>query len=94
MKPFAGAVAPREGQSEQPHHFGQASGVLEVGVLEVEAPRFQATEQGFHLPAVGVGVDGLVLGGTEGGQNEQLAVVQAQRREVDEAAPDRTPPRQ
>ena len=48
----------------------------------------------FHRPAVGVGVDGLVLGGTEGGQNEQLAVVQAQRREVDEAAPDRTPPRQ
>ena len=28
------------------------------------------------------------------GQDEQLAVVQAQRREVDEAAPDRTPPRQ
>lgn len=33
-------------------------------------------------------------GALKGGQNEQLAVVQAQRRDVDEAAPDRTPPRQ
>ena len=48
----------------------------------------------FHWLAVGVGVDGLVLGCAEGGQDEQFAVVQAQRREVDEAAPDRTPPRQ
>ena len=70
MKPFARAVAPSEGQSEQPHHFRQASGVGQVGVLEVEAPRFQATEQGFQLPAVGVGVDSLALGRAEGGQDE------------------------
>ena len=75
MKPFAGAVAPGEGQRQQPHHFGQARRVCEVGVLEVEAPRFQATEQGFHLPAVGVSVDRLIPGCAEGGEDEQLAVV-------------------
>ena len=48
----------------------------------------------FDLPAVGVGVEGLGLGCAEGGEDEQLAVVQTWRREVDEAAPDRTPPRQ
>lgn len=94
VKWFAGAVAPREGQGEQPHHFGQARGVGEVGILEVEAPGFEASEQGFHWPAVGVGVDGLVLGCAEGGQDEPLAVVQAQRGEVDEAAPDGSPSRQ
>ncbi len=70
------------------------SGVLEVGVLEVAAPGFQATEQGFHWPAVGVGVDSRALGCAEGSQDDPLAVIQAQRREVDEAAPDREPPRQ
>ena len=48
VKWFAGAVAPREGQGEQPHHFGQARGVGEVGILEVEAPGFEASEQGFN----------------------------------------------
>ena len=94
MELFAGAVGPSEGQRQQAHHLGQASGVFEMGLLEVEAAGFEATEQGFHLPAVGVGADGLVLGCAEGGQDEQLAVLQAQRREVDEAAPDRPPPRQ
>ena len=94
MKLFAGAVAPREGQRQQPHHFGQARRVGEVGVLEVEAPRFQATEQGFHLPSVGVSVDRLILGCAKGGEDEQFAVIQAQRREVDEATPDGPPSRQ
>ena len=94
VKLFAGAVAPREGQGEQPHHFGQARGVGEVGILEVEAPGFEASEQGFHLPAVSVGTDGLILGGAEGGEDEPLAVVQPQGREVDEATPDGPPPRQ
>ena len=48
VKLFAGAVVPREGQGEQPHHFGQARSVSEVGVLEIEAPRLQATEQRFN----------------------------------------------
>ena len=67
MDLFAGAVGPGKGQRQQAHHLGQASGVFEVGILEVEAPRFQATEPGFHWPAVGVGADGLVLGCAEGG---------------------------
>ena len=94
MKLFARAVAPSKGQSEQPHHLGQARSISEVGILEVKAPRFQATEQRFDLPSVGVGIDSLVLGCAEGGKDEPLAVVQTQRREVDEATPDRTPSRQ
>lgn len=94
MEPFAGAVAPRKGQRQQAHHFGQSSGVGQVGILEVEAPGFEATEQGFHLPAVSVGTDGLILRGAEGGEDEQLVVVQPQGREVDEATPDGPPPRQ
>ncbi len=46
----------------------------------------------FDLPAVDVGVDGLVLGRTRGCDNEAFAVIQAQRGQVDEASPDRTPP--
>ena len=41
-----------------------------MGVLEVEASRFQATEQGFHLPAVGIGVEGFGLGYAGGGDEE------------------------
>jgi hypothetical protein len=73
MKLFAGAVDPGQGQRQQVHHLGPASGVFEVGILEMEAPRFQATELGFHWPAVGVGVDGLVLECAEGGEGEPLS---------------------
>ena len=55
MKPFAGAVGPGQGQGQgqQAHHFGPASRVFAVGILEVEAPRFQATEQGFQPAQTG-----------------------------------------
>ena len=65
-----------------------------MGVLEVKASRFQATEQGFHLPAAGMSVEGFGLGYTRGGDEEELAIVQAQRGEVDEAAPVGTATRQ
>lgn len=65
-----------------------------MGVLEVEASRFQAIEQGFHLPAIGMGVEGFGLGYARGGDEEELAIVQAQRGEVDEAAPEGTAARQ
>ncbi len=65
-----------------------------MGVLEVEASRFQATEQGFHLPAIGIGVEGFGLGYAGGGDEEELAIVQAQRGEMDKAAPDGTVTRQ
>lgn len=42
---FAGAVGSGEGQGEQAHELGEALGVGEVGVLEVEAPGFQGDEQ-------------------------------------------------
>ena len=48
----------------------------------------------FHLPAVGVGVEGFGLGCAGGGDEEELAIVQAQRGQVDEAAPDGTATRQ
>ncbi len=46
------------------------------------------------MPAVGVGVDHLILGCAEGGEDEPFTVVQPQGREVDEAPPDGPPPRQ
>ncbi len=61
-----------------------------MGVLEVETSRFEATEQGFHLPAVSIGVEGFGLGYAGGGDEEELAIVQAQRGEVDEATPEGT----
>ncbi len=48
----------------------------------------------FDLPAVGVGLDSLGPGCARGGNREEFAVVQAQHRQVDAAAPDRTPSRQ
>jgi hypothetical protein len=50
MKLFAGAVGPGKGQSQQAHHLGQARGVFEVGILEVEASCFETAEQGFDIP--------------------------------------------
>ena len=94
MKLFADAVGPGKAQGEQPHHFREASSISEVGVLEIEAPCFQTTEQSLDLPAVGVGVDRFCLGCARGSNREELAVIQAQHRQVDEAAPDRTPSRQ
>ena len=94
MERFAGTVGPGKGQGKQPHHFGQASRVSEVGILEIEAPGLQAAEQRFDLPAVGVGVDSRVLGRTRGRDNEEFAVIQAQRGQVDEASPDRATPHQ
>ena len=61
LEQFAGAVGPGEGQGEQAHELGEAVGVREVGVFEVEAPGFQSGEQGFHLPAIGIGPQGLGL---------------------------------
>ena len=52
MQAFAGAVAPNEGQREQGHQFGQARGVSAMGILEIEAPCFEATEQGLNRPAI------------------------------------------
>lgn len=75
MKLFAGAVAPGEGQREQTHHFRQARRVSEVGIFEVKAARFQATEEGFHLPVIGIGLDGLILRRAGGGEDEPLAVL-------------------
>lgn len=46
------------------------------------------------LPAVGVGVDGLGLGRAIGGEEEEFAVVQTQRRQVDETTPHGAPTRQ
>lgn len=48
----------------------------------------------FDLAAVGVGVDGLGLGCAGAGDEPEVAVVQAPRGEMDEAAPDRPAPRQ
>ena len=55
MEQFAGAVRPGEGQGEQAQQPAQTLRIDEVGVLEVEAPRLQAAEQGLDLPAVGIG---------------------------------------
>lgn len=85
MEVFAGAVGPGKGESQQAHHLGQASSVSEVGVFEVEAPRFRATEQGFDLPAVGVGFQGLRLGCPRAGDEQERTVRSAHRRQVDEA---------
>ncbi len=52
MEQLAGAVSPGEGQGEQAHQLGQALGVGQVGVLEVEAPALQAAEQGLDLPDI------------------------------------------
>ena len=52
MKVFADAVGPGKAQGEQPHHFREASSLSEVGVLEIEAPCFQAAEQGLVLPVI------------------------------------------
>lgn len=52
----------REGQGGEAHELGEALWVGEVGVLEVEAPGLQGAEQGFDLPAVGVGVNELAVG--------------------------------
>ncbi len=94
MEAFAGAVAPNEGQREQGHQFGQARGVSEMGLLEVKAPCFEATEQSLHLPAVGVGLNGLILGCAEGCQDQPLVIFKTQRGKMDKATPDRTSPRQ
>ena len=83
MKLFADAVGPGKAQGEQPHHFREASSISEVGVLEIEAPCFQTTEQSLDLPAVGVGVDRFCLGCARGSNREELAVIQAQHRQVD-----------
>src|SRR5512144_66117 len=94
MEQFTRSISRGEGQSEQANQLGQALRVGEVGVLEVEAPAFQAAEQSLHLPAVGVGVEGLRLWGTGRGDEEELASVQAQRRQADEATPHGPPTRQ
>jgi len=52
VEQLADLVDPGEGQGEQAHELGQALGVGEVGVLEVEAPALQAAEQGLDLPAI------------------------------------------
>jgi len=89
VKQDAGAIGPGEGQGEQAKEFAEAFGVGQVGVLEVEAPALQATEQGLDLPAVGVGFNGLGLGRAGTGDEQELPVVQAERGEVDETPPDR-----
>ena len=89
MEQLAGPVSPGEGQGQEAQQLAEAFRVDEVGVLEVEPPAFQAAKQGFDLPAVGIGADGLGLGGARTGDEQKLAVVQAQRGEVHEAAPDR-----
>jgi hypothetical protein len=94
VEQLADLVGPGEGQGEQAHQLGQALGVGEVGVLEVEAPGLQSAEQGFDLPAAGIGVDGPGLGGAGAGDEQEAAVLQAQRGEADEAAPDRAAARQ
>lgn len=94
MELLADAVGPGEGQRQQAHQFGQARGIPEVGVLEIEAARFETAAQGFHLPAVGVGVEGIVGRCARGGEDEAFSIVQPQRREVNEAAPNRVAPRQ
>ena len=89
MEQFARPVSPGEGQGQEAQQLAQAFRVDEVGVLDVEPPAFQAAKQGFDLPAVGIGVDGIGLGGTRTGDEQKLAVIQAQRGDVHEAAPDR-----
>ena len=59
-----------------------------MGVLEVEAPALPAAEQGFHRPAVGLGLDGTGLGCAGTGDAQEVAVLQAQRGQGDEATPD------
>ena len=49
---LAGLVSPGEGQGEQAHQLGEPFGIRQVGVLEVEAPAFQAAEQGLDLPVI------------------------------------------
>ncbi len=50
MQQFAGAAGPGEGQGEQAHQFGQALGIGEVGVFQIESPALEAAEQGFDIP--------------------------------------------
>ena len=77
VEQLAGAVGPGEGQGEQAHQLGEALGVGQVGVLEVEAPTLEAAGQGLDLPTVGVGVDGLGLGRAGAGDGQEVAAVQA-----------------
>lgn len=46
----------------------------------------------FHLPAVGVGIEGLRLGRPKAGDEQKPAVLQTQRGQVNEAAPNGPPP--
>ncbi len=52
MQQFSRAAGPGEGQGEQAHQLGEALGVGEMGVLQVEAPALQAAEQGLDLPDI------------------------------------------
>jgi hypothetical protein len=49
VQEFTRAVGPGEGQGEQAHQLGEALGVGEMGVFQVEVPAFQAAELGFRL---------------------------------------------
>lgn len=89
MQQPASAAGPREGQCEQTHELGEALGVGEMRVLQVETTAFEAAEQGLELPAVGVGVDGFGLRRAKAGDEQEVAVLQAQGGDVDEAAPNR-----
>ncbi len=59
VEEFAGTTSPSESEGEQAHPFGEAFGMGEVSLLQMEAATFQTTEEGFDLPAVGISGQGL-----------------------------------
>ncbi len=85
-------IGPGKCQGKLAEHFGDALGIDEMGVLEVEAPRFQAAKQGPNFPAAGIGGDGLVLRRTGRSDDQQFTVFETQGRQVNETAPDRSTP--
>ena len=52
VEQLAGLVSPGEGQGEQAHQLSEPLGIRQVSVFEVEAPAFQAAEQGLVLPVI------------------------------------------
>ena len=69
------------------HEFGETLGIGEVGILQVEAAGLEGAEQGSDWPAVGIGVDGLGLGGAGGCDEQAVPVVEVSIHELLSCSP-------